>query len=155
MTEKSLCYKYSYQPYTWDSYKRKNSLLNHVIVGFLLQDQNMCTNETHSHLQFTKCCPTALSTFLSSDLVCVLSHVLLSAARQAPLSMEFPRQVHWRRLPFPMSGDLPNSGTKPASLRPPALAGATCEAHQTLTSAKLIQAFEMIFYYFNLNFHDY
>ena len=45
---------------------------------------------------------------------------LLTTACQAPLSMEFSRQEHWNRLPFPPPGDLPNPGTKPAS---PALAG--------------------------------
>ena len=47
--------------------------------------------------------------------VCVLScsHVRLFAtpwtiARQAPLSMGFPRQEYWSRLPFPTPGDLPN-----------------------------------------------
>ena len=43
-----------------------------------------------------------------------------SVARQAPLSMEFPRQEYWSGLPFPSPGDLPDSGTEPAS---PALAG--------------------------------
>ena len=40
-------------------------------------------------------------------------------ACQAPLSMEFPRQEYWSRLPFPPPGDLPNPGIEPAS---PALA---------------------------------
>ena len=58
----------------------------------------------------------------------MFSHFLLfvaplTAAHQAPLSMEFSRQVHWGRLPFPMSGDFPNWGTKPASLPSPAWAG--------------------------------
>ena len=30
------------------------TLLNHIIVGFLLQHQNVYPNETHSHLQFTR-----------------------------------------------------------------------------------------------------
>jgi len=34
--------------------------------------------------------------------------------------MEFPRQEHWRRLPFPSSWDLPDPGIKPVS---PAMAG--------------------------------
>ena len=34
-------------------------------------------------------------------------------ARQAPLSMGFPRQEHWSGLPFPLPGDLPYPGTKP------------------------------------------
>ena len=38
-----------------------------------------------------------------------------TVARQAPLSMECPRQAYWSGLPFPTSGDLPNAGTEPAS----------------------------------------
>ena len=34
---------------------------------------------------------------------------------QAPLSMGFPRQEHWRGLPFPTLGDLPNPGIKAMS----------------------------------------
>ena len=34
----------------------------------------------------------------------------------------FFRQEHWRGLPFPPPGDLPNPGIKPASLMSPALA---------------------------------
>ena len=39
-------------------------------------------------------------------------------AHQAPLSMGFPRQEYWSRLPFPSQGDLPNPGIEP---RPPTL----------------------------------
>ena len=54
-----------------------------------------------------------------------LSHVYLFATtqtvvHQAPLSMRFPRQEYWNRLPFPTPGDLPNPRIKPMS---PALAG--------------------------------
>ena len=38
-----------------------------------------------------------------------------SIARQAPLSMGFPRQEYWSRLPFPSPGDLPHPGIKPRS----------------------------------------
>jgi len=60
--------------------------------------------------------------------VYMLSHVRLfvipwMAARQAPLSMEFPRQEYWSGLPCPPPGDLPNPGIKPASLESTALAG--------------------------------
>ena len=41
-------------------------------------------------------------------------------ARQAPLSVGFPRQEYWSGLPFPSSGDLPDPGIKQGS---PALAG--------------------------------
>ena len=43
-----------------------------------------------------------------------------TVACQAPVSMGFPRQENWSRLPSPPPGDLPNPGTEHAS---PALAG--------------------------------
>ena len=59
---------------------------------------------------------------------CYFSRVLLFAtlwtiACQVPLSMGFSRQEHWRGLPFPFPGDLPDPGTKPTSLKSPVLAG--------------------------------
>ena len=55
---------------------------------------------------------------------CVLSHVQFfatswTAARQAPLSMGFPRQDYWSGFPFPPPGDPPRPGIEPMS---PALA---------------------------------
>ena len=47
----------------------------------------------------------------------------LYVAHQAPLSMGFSRQQYWSGLPFPSLEDLPDSGIKPASPMPPALAG--------------------------------
>ena len=44
-------------------------------------------------------------------------------AHQGPLSMGFPRQEYWSRLPFPTPGDLPDPGIKPVSLVLPTLAG--------------------------------
>ena len=41
-------------------------------------------------------------------------------ARQAPLSMGFPRQEYWSGLPLPAPGDLPDPGIEPTF---PALAG--------------------------------
>ena len=41
-------------------------------------------------------------------------------ARQAPLSMGFPRQEYWNGLPFSSPGNLPDSGIEPTS---PALTG--------------------------------
>ena len=60
--------------------------------------------------------------------VLLLSHVRLfetpwTVARQAPLSMGFPRQEYWSGLPFPSPGDLPNSGTEPTPPVSPAFAG--------------------------------
>ena len=45
----------------------------------------------------------------------LVNHVQLfatpwTAAHQAPLSMEFPRQEYWSGLPFPFPGDLLNPG---------------------------------------------
>ena len=59
---------------------------------------------------------------------CVLSRVQLfvipwTEAHQASLSMEFPRQESWSRLPFPPPGDLLDSGIEPKSPASPALAG--------------------------------
>ena len=39
----------------------------------------------------------------------------MKVARQAPLSMGFPRQEYWNRLPFPSSGDLPDAGIESES----------------------------------------
>ena len=43
-----------------------------------------------------------------------------TGAHQAPLSMGLAKQEYWKGLPFPLPGNLPHSGIKPAS---PALAG--------------------------------
>ena len=40
---------------------------------------------------------------------------LWTVARLAPLSMGLPRQEYWSGLPFPTSGNLPNTGIKPTS----------------------------------------
>ena len=44
---------------------------------------------------------------------------LWTAAHQAPLSMEFPRQEYWSGLPCPPRGDLPHPGIEPSSLKSP------------------------------------
>ena len=53
-------------------------------------------------------------------LIC-LSHVQFfltpwAVALQAPLSMGFSRQEYWNGLPFPSTGDLPDSGIEPTLL---------------------------------------
>ena len=40
---------------------------------------------------------------------------LWTVAHQAPLSMRCPRQEYWSGVPFPFSGDLPDSGIEPGS----------------------------------------
>ena len=54
----------------------------------------------------------------SVTLVVSDSATLGTVACQAPLSMEFSRQVYWSGLRYPSPGDLPDPGIK---LRPPAL----------------------------------
>ena len=39
----------------------------------------------------------------------------LTVAHQAPLSMGFSRQEYWSGLPFPIPGDLPETGIEPGS----------------------------------------
>ena len=55
--------------------------------------------------------------------MCVLSHLsyvqlfatLWTVACQAPLFIRFSRQGYWSGLPWPPSGDLPDSGIEPKS----------------------------------------
>ena len=57
------------------------------------------------------------------DNECLLSHLgtansfanMWTLARQAPLSMGFPRQEYWSGLPSPSPGHLPDPGIKPSS----------------------------------------
>ena len=51
------------------------------------------------------------------------SAILWTAARQAPLTMGFPRQEYWRRLPSEAPGDLLDPGTESTSPVSPALTG--------------------------------
>ena len=44
--------------------------------------------------------------------LCLTLETPLTVARQAPLSMGFPRQEHWNGLPFSSPGNLPNTGLK-------------------------------------------
>ena len=61
----------------------------------------------------------SINGFESESVSCsVMSDSLQPCGCQAPLSMEFSRQEYWSGLPFPSSGDLPNSGIEP---RNPAL----------------------------------
>ena len=63
-------------------------------------------SSTSEHFSETKC-------YLYS---CVrLFSTPQTVARQAPLSMGFPRQVFWSGQPFPSLGDLPNPGTESGS----------------------------------------
>ena len=50
-----------------------------------------------------------------------LSATAWTVARQAPLSMGFPRQEYWSGLLFPSPGALPDPGIEPTSLASPVL----------------------------------
>ena len=49
------------------------------------------------------------------DKLCPTLATPWTVACQAPLSMGFPRQEHWSRLPFPSPGDLSDPGIEPKS----------------------------------------
>ena len=63
-----------------------------------------------------------------------LSSTLWTVACQAPLS---PRQEYWSGLPCPPPEDLPNTGIKPVSLKPPALAGSFFTSSATLEALSI------------------
>ena len=67
----------------------------------------------------------SLSAFESECISCSVVSDSFAApwtvAHQAPLSVGFPRQEHWRGLLFPSPGDLPKPEIEPTS--PPLLAG--------------------------------
>ena len=51
------------------------------------------------------------------------SVILWIVARQAPLSVGFPKHESWSGLPFPSPGDLSNPGIEPVALTSFALKG--------------------------------
>ena len=107
-------FPFSYWPDIWTGFRLTARFLKWIYIA---------GKETCLHHQ----------SFLSSLMifVCLLSrfsHVLFFAtpwtvARQAPLSVGFPRQEYYSGLPCASPEDLPNWGIKPGSLMSPALAG--------------------------------
>ena len=73
---------------------------------------------THTHTHFWSIC-----------MLCVCAQYVQFFATprtvtcQAPLSMGFFRQEYWSEPPFPLPGDLPGQGIRPASPASPVLAG--------------------------------
>ena len=53
--------------------------------------------------------------FVVTLLGCISFATPWTVARQAPLSIGFPKQEYWSGLPFPPPGDLPDPGIKPVS----------------------------------------
>ena len=58
----------------------------------------------------------------ATECVCSVTQSWIEAC-QAVLNMEFSSQEYWSRLPFPISGDLPNPGIDPMFLGSLVLAG--------------------------------
>ena len=65
---------------------------------------------------------------------------LWTVAHQAPLSIGFPRQEYWSRVPFPTPGDLLDPGIEPSS---PASAGGFFTTEPPRKSLKIIQVHKM------------
>ena len=68
----------------------------------------------------------------------------MDGSRQAPLPMGFFRQEYWRGLPCPPPGDLPYSGTEPASLMSPALAGRVFKTSATWEAQSIHIHYQLI-----------
>ena len=65
-----------------------------------------------------------------------------TVAHWVPLSMGFPRQEYWSRLPFPSPGDLPNPGIEPTS---PAWQALTTEPPGKLKVCRLYSLYPALF----------
>ena len=75
------------------------------------------SNPCPLHLLHWQAGSSSLATPGKPQLICVqLFAVPCTVARQAPLTMGFPRQNYWRGLLFPSPGDLPNWGIGPVSI---------------------------------------
>ena len=93
------------------------SLLQLIRIPFIFILSTVQFHYIHPHCHYS-----------SLHAMCVLCCVRLfmtprTIARQAPLSMGFPRQEYWSGLIFPSLGNLPDPGIESASLGPLAFAG--------------------------------
>ena len=81
----------------------------------------------HTHISYSLGNGPEYGTHTLTHTACVCTIQLFvtpwTVAHQAPLSMGFFRQEYWSGLPCSPAGNLPNSGTEPACLTSPALAG--------------------------------
>ena len=87
----------------------------------LLQSSYLCIlpSRVHVFYGYLHICYAVLSRFSRVRLLAMSWTVV----RQAPLSLGFSRQKHWRGLPFPPPGDFPDPGISPGSLKSSLLAG--------------------------------
>ena len=68
-----------------------------------------------------------------------------TVARQAPLSMGFPRQEYWSGLLFPPPGDLPYPMIKPGFLMSPTSRAGSSPLGKTLTFPGSEQSLKMLY----------
>ena len=112
----------------------------HSLVGELRFHKLVKFHTVHNNTNYMLSCFSVL-TILKSVCVCLCVRMCAharSGTRSCPtlfcamdcslaerilMFMEFSRQEHWSKLPFPMQGDLPDPGVEPATLASPALAG--------------------------------
>ena len=66
--------------------------------------------------QVIGCCVCVCMCVYSCSVMSDSLQPLWTIARQAPLSMRFPRQEYWSGLPFPTPEDFPEPGIEPESL---------------------------------------
>ena len=84
---------------------------NHLhVFGFLLSQKTWAWGADYSS-STQEYLPRGCSVLQSGPTLCDPT----DCSRQAPLSMGFPGQEYWNRLPFPPPGDLPNPGIEPRS----------------------------------------
>ena len=75
-----------------------------------------------------------------------------TVARQAPLSMGFPRQEYWSGLPSPSPGDLPDSGIKLAS--PAWQADSLPLSHQEHSKVNHYSTFTVLYMYSTVHHYN-
>ena len=95
------------------SWERENGAAGIKFPDFALSHGATAVFIKMTHLYCVRCCFSLLRLFVTP----------WTAARQASLSMELPRQEYWSGLPCPPPGGLPDPGIEPASLMSRALTG--------------------------------
>ena len=91
---------------------------------------------------------------------CLILVTPWTAAHQAPLSLEFPRQKYWSGLSFPSPGDLLTQGSNPCLLRlvhwqVDLYRWATWEAHTVYIFIDIYFSFYILFHYWLLQDSEY
>ena len=107
---------------SWDDQRASNRWRHDYGHSLSISSDQGTSNTNVSGIMCVYVCMHAACVILSHFSLVWLFAASWSEARQTPLSMGFSRQEHWNGLPCPPPRDLPDSGVKPKSLVPPALA---------------------------------